>query len=235
MQIDVLSPNTLKLTLTKIDMSDLDIKYESLSARNPETKRLLAHVLKNIQHDSQPGFSLTGERLFVEAFPRADGGCMLYISCLENSAPAQEPAAKPRKPRRNYSAVTARQGVFTDETRTETFDFSALRGITPGIESNSIDLRDNYVTLVGEADSIENIGRMCRCLTLIQDFSGALYEKDGVFRILVTVEQFYARKTDAMLREYLRIPGGCREADRTAEYYNLVSENAGELLAQLVL
>ncbi|MCL2087375.1 MAG: adaptor protein MecA [Oscillospiraceae bacterium] len=86
MQIDVLSQNTLKLTLTRLDMFDLDIKYESLSGKNPETKRLLSHVLKSIQLDKKVGFDFSGERLFVEAFPRPDGGCMLYISSLENES-----------------------------------------------------------------------------------------------------------------------------------------------------
>jgi len=85
MQIDVLSQNTLKLTLSRLDMFDLDIRYESLSGKNPDTKRLLSHVLKTVKLDKNSGVDFTGERLFVEAFPRPDGGCMLYISCLLES------------------------------------------------------------------------------------------------------------------------------------------------------
>ncbi|MCL1867050.1 MAG: adaptor protein MecA [Oscillospiraceae bacterium] len=82
MQIDVLSQNTLKLTLSRLDMFDMDIKYESLSGKNPDTKRLLSHVLRTVRLDKSAGVDFSGERLFVEAFPRPDGGCMLYISCL---------------------------------------------------------------------------------------------------------------------------------------------------------
>jgi negative regulator of genetic competence, sporulation and motility len=82
MQIDVLSQNTLKLTLSRLDMFDMDIKYESLSGKNPDTKRLLSHVLRTVKLDKSAGVDFSGERLFVEAFPRPDGGCMLYISCL---------------------------------------------------------------------------------------------------------------------------------------------------------
>ena len=82
MQIDVLSQNTLKLTLSRLDMFDLDIKYESLSGKNPDTKRLLSHVLRTVKLDKSAGVDFSGERLFVEAFPRPDGGCMLYISSL---------------------------------------------------------------------------------------------------------------------------------------------------------
>ncbi|MCL1880618.1 MAG: adaptor protein MecA, partial [Oscillospiraceae bacterium] len=85
MQIDVLSQYTLKLTLTRYDMFDMDIKYESLSGTNPDTKRLLSHVLNLAKLDENAGLDFTGERLFVEAFPRPDGGCMLYISSLFES------------------------------------------------------------------------------------------------------------------------------------------------------
>jgi hypothetical protein len=75
-------------------MFDLDIRYESLSGKNPDTKRLLSHVLKTVKLDKSSGVDFTGERLFVEAFPRPDGGCMLYISCLNEGADA--PATVPR-------------------------------------------------------------------------------------------------------------------------------------------
>jgi len=94
MQIDVLSQNTLKLTLSRLDMFDLDIKYESLSGKNPDTKRLLSHVLRTVKLDKSAGVDFSGERLFVEAFPRPDGGCMLYISSLSED---EDRTRKPEK------------------------------------------------------------------------------------------------------------------------------------------
>ena len=85
MQIDVLSQNTLKLTLSRLDMSDFDIKYENLSGKNPNTKQLLSNVLRTVKLDKTAKVDFSGERLFVEAFPRPDGGCMLYVSSLETS------------------------------------------------------------------------------------------------------------------------------------------------------
>jgi negative regulator of genetic competence, sporulation and motility len=97
MQIDVLSQNTLKLTLSRLDMFDMDIKYESLSGKNPDTKRLLSHVLRTVKLDKSAGVDFSGERLFVEAFPRPDGGCMLYISSLEERVDKAEKTERPEK------------------------------------------------------------------------------------------------------------------------------------------
>ena len=81
-----MSGNTLKLTLNKFDMTDMGIKYETLSKKSEQTRNLLTRVLDavklNASVDCNVRFDFTGERLFVEAFPRPDGGCMMYISCI---------------------------------------------------------------------------------------------------------------------------------------------------------
>ena len=91
MKIDVLSGSTVKITLSGGDMRDYDVKYESLSRKSPDTKRLLGEVLKAVSLESDMFFDANADRLFVEAFPRSDGGCMLYISSLEE----EEKSARP--------------------------------------------------------------------------------------------------------------------------------------------
>ncbi|NLJ16358.1 MAG: adaptor protein MecA [Clostridiales bacterium] len=81
MQIDVLANNTVKITLNRIDMTEYDVSFDSLSQKNPDTKRLLVELLTIIRLEKN--LDLTDGRLFIEAFPRNDGGCMLYISCLK--------------------------------------------------------------------------------------------------------------------------------------------------------
>ena len=102
MKIDVLSGSTVKITLSGGDMRDYDVKYESLSRKSPDTKRLLGEVLKAVSLESDMFFDANADRLFVEAFPRSDGGCMLYISSLEE----EEKSARPKRGRAAAQAPT---------------------------------------------------------------------------------------------------------------------------------
>ena len=102
MQIDMLAGNTVKITLTPSDMTGYNISYEDISGKSRDTKLMLSKLIAAIREKNQ--IDLSGERLLVEAFPKNDGGCMLYISCL-GSASKQTPSAKTQKPaktRREY-------------------------------------------------------------------------------------------------------------------------------------
>lgn len=90
MKIDILSETTLKLTLTADDMDRHQLRYESLSRDGgnfKECRETLGRILKT---DSTPESEAmaaqlfeNGRRLFIEAFKRMDGGCMLYVSALD--------------------------------------------------------------------------------------------------------------------------------------------------------
>ena len=82
MTIEVISSNTVKITLTEVDMLDYDINYERLDRKNPETKRLLIELLEAVREEKN--IDLCSEKLYVEAFPQNDGGCLLYISILND-------------------------------------------------------------------------------------------------------------------------------------------------------
>lgn len=82
MTIEVISTNTVKITLTELDMLDYDINYERLDRKNPETKRLLIELLEAVREEKN--IDLCSEKLYVEAFPQNDGGCLLYISILND-------------------------------------------------------------------------------------------------------------------------------------------------------
>lgn len=86
MQIEVIGGNTVKIILNEIDMCDYDICFERLSCKDPETKRLLVELLALVR--AQKNIDLCTEKLYIEAFPRSDGGCMLYISPLTEGSPA---------------------------------------------------------------------------------------------------------------------------------------------------
>jgi negative regulator of genetic competence, sporulation and motility len=205
MQIDVLSSNTLKLTLSKCDMSDLDIKYESLSPKNPETKRLLAHVLNSIQRESKTGFTFSGERLFVEAFPRADGGCMLYISCLE-----EESAAKPlRSVKTGRISAQAPPPAARDLSCTQEFDIA-----------------DEADTAICESDSLADIAQALKSLMNLSaiEYSG-LYRRNGHYRAVVKCAK--SALMFAVLREHGRLITGEKELEYTkAHFLPIAEENA---------
>ena len=86
MRIDILSKTTLKLTLTAADMDDYDLCYEAFSQRGSDCRKTLGRLLRSAEEDDGAAMAarlLSEERrLFVEAFRRMDGGCMLYVSAL---------------------------------------------------------------------------------------------------------------------------------------------------------
>jgi negative regulator of genetic competence, sporulation and motility len=228
MQIDVLSSNTLKLTLSKCDMSDLDIKYESLSPKNPETKRLLAHVLNSIQRESKTGFTFSGERLFVEAFPRADGGCMLYISCLE-----EETAPKPAR-----SLKTGR--ISTQSQQSTMGATGSAAGKTEKNAKNESDLSCTQVfdiasetdSAICESDNLADIARALKCLRTASaiQYSG-LYRKNGRYRAVVKSGK--AGLMLAVMREHGKLITGEKELDYTRSHFLPIAEENAERICDL--
>ena len=90
MKIDILSETTLKLTLTADDMSRHQLCYESLSKDSgnfKECRETLTRILKTDPTPESEAMAAqllgNGRRLFIEAFKRMDGGCMLYVSAID--------------------------------------------------------------------------------------------------------------------------------------------------------
>ncbi|MCL2108403.1 MAG: adaptor protein MecA [Oscillospiraceae bacterium] len=227
MQIDILSSNTLKLTLSRLDMFDLDIKYESLSGKNPETKRLLAHVLKKIRLDQldktdhrnqKLGFDFTCERIFVEAFPRPDGGCMLYVSSLE--AEGGNGKKKQRVTRENETG-------YNPISFTET--------VTPKREPQK-----NAV--IFETECLTSLGGVCRGLAKQREWNRlnvdtALYKgiNNSKYRLIIRSENSKHPLIAGIIREYGEILRGERELYHTKEYFNeVIEEEAAERLSELL-
>ncbi|MCR4780711.1 MAG: hypothetical protein K5876_06420 [Ruminiclostridium sp.] len=86
---DALSENTVKITLTSRDMSEYAIARESLLGRSAESKRTLTRFLKRFQSESSLFAGKSPDRLFLEAFPSDDGGCVMYVSTLGTENPAR--------------------------------------------------------------------------------------------------------------------------------------------------
>lgn len=83
MLIEIISESTVKVTLSKSDMEDYAVSYEELDRKNPETRQLLLELIDIIEEEKS--LDLCAEKLFVEAFPQSDGGCLLYISIIDSN------------------------------------------------------------------------------------------------------------------------------------------------------
>lgn len=81
MQFDTLSRSTVKITLSEEDMNRYSLCAESIAQKTDEAKRTLAGLLKR----ERLFRDFDAKRLFLEAFPRKQGGCILYVSGLEGT------------------------------------------------------------------------------------------------------------------------------------------------------
>lgn len=106
MRIDTLAGNTVKITLEPSDMDGCNIKYEDISGRSHETELALSRLISTVCE--KHGLKLSGERLLVEAFPKCDGGCTLYVSCLKGAR------QKPPKPSCEDNRIVICSGRLSD-------------------------------------------------------------------------------------------------------------------------
>jgi hypothetical protein len=188
----------------------MDIKYESLSSKNPDTKRLLSHVLRTVKLDKSAGVDFSGERLFVEAFPRPDGGCMLYISCLlEDRERAHSFAGEKRTVR-----LTARNAKF------------------PAIKCTQSE------KLLCRFDSIKELDGVCKSLSWQKshqkiDFISTLYSNGEEYRLFISSDN--RKLTTAIVLEYGELLVGDNDLSFTCEHYNLIAdENAVEKMTSVL-
>lgn len=82
MKIDIIDDKTIKVILSKIEMVGFNLSYEELDYKNPNTKIFLLNLVSRIKKDTS--ISFTSNKMFVEAFPYCDGGCILYLNLIES-------------------------------------------------------------------------------------------------------------------------------------------------------
>ena len=80
MRIEQIDKQTIKVILTPNDMEDLDITYEEMDYKDPNTKRVIFRTSASDKEETT--IDLNRGKLFIEAFPYADGGCVLYICTI---------------------------------------------------------------------------------------------------------------------------------------------------------
>lgn len=97
MQIDELAGNTVKITLDPSDMDGYRIKCEDISGDSRTSELALSRLISCLSEDHDLG--LCGERLLVEAFPKATEA-VPYIS----------PALKALRPEKHFLPTAAYDG-----------------------------------------------------------------------------------------------------------------------------
>lgn len=81
MKIELLDDKTVKVLLSKVDMTAYNLSYEEMDYKNPQTKRVILKLIEEIKKEVK--INLSTGKLFIEAFPYADGGCILYVNLLD--------------------------------------------------------------------------------------------------------------------------------------------------------
>lgn len=83
MQIDVIGSNTVKITLNKADMLCYDFRFDKVDCNSPQMKEFIIDILDTVK--DRKNIELDTKQLYIEAFPKNDGGCLIYISPIDDN------------------------------------------------------------------------------------------------------------------------------------------------------
>jgi len=81
MDFHLISPDKLKVDLTAQDLVMLDIDYDDLDYKDERTRTVLIDLI--IRGRAAVGFSPQGSKLYIEIYPREEGGCVVYYTRLQ--------------------------------------------------------------------------------------------------------------------------------------------------------
>lgn len=94
MKIEQIDRQTIKVILSPLDMDRFDLTYEEMDYKDPNTKRVILELLHRIKQETD--LDLNDGRLFVEAFPYLNGGCVLYICTVSGELPPKSRTVQKR-------------------------------------------------------------------------------------------------------------------------------------------
>ncbi len=79
MKIESNGEEKITVTLSHIDMADLDITYDEMDYSNIETRRVIWTILDKAQKTLGKSVDTDG-KLLIEVAPLSDGGCILHFT-----------------------------------------------------------------------------------------------------------------------------------------------------------
>lgn len=83
MKIEMLENQTVKIVLSSSDMAGFNLTYDEMDYQSPATKRVIHGLIEKVKKELP--IDLTNGRLFIEAFPYVDGGCILYVNIIDTA------------------------------------------------------------------------------------------------------------------------------------------------------
>lgn len=217
MKIDILSETTLKLTLTEADMKESRICYEALSKQNSDCRRVLERLIE--KGASPETAAMAAElleeesRLLVEAFPSANGGCMVYLSALD-----------PNRTKRKGSGESSRSSKpSADEKNSSKYP-------------QLLDRQTQASPIIFETDSGEILGKLCRRLEAERTgrfgikFGSKLFSNSRCYRLALIPLNTCTGRLTRILEEYGAVTSSELAAAYTQEHFGeLIGENASEI------
>lgn len=93
MKVTMLCEDKIKITFGREELRRRGITYDSLSYGSAVTRRVLKEALRRAE--KEVGFDWQGGRLFLEAYPEEEGGCVVLVTRLAEEEEEEQPA--PRK------------------------------------------------------------------------------------------------------------------------------------------
>ncbi len=83
LKIELVDQKTVKITLDENDLNEMALSFHDEASATFETKRAVLNLISKIKDETE--LDLTGGKLFIEAFPDANGGCVLYVNVIDRS------------------------------------------------------------------------------------------------------------------------------------------------------
>ncbi len=80
MNIEYKNDKTIKILLTNTDLEKYKITYDELDYENIKTKEFLLSILKQVNKS----YKINKQKIFIEAYPTNNKGCLLYINFIDN-------------------------------------------------------------------------------------------------------------------------------------------------------
>lgn len=78
MNIELISPDKLRVNLSTMDLNRYDLDYLSISTESAGTKRMLKDIL--FEAEETAGFTTRNCKLYIEVLPGKSDGCVLYLT-----------------------------------------------------------------------------------------------------------------------------------------------------------
>lgn len=163
MKIEQLSNTTVKINLSKSDMDEYDVSFDTLDSDNHQTKSMLIDLIEYIKEEFNIDFCY--EKLFIEAFSNDDDqSCILYVSILGNKI----------KPNSNISSFKIIVAEFDDFESLKMLSKQLLNLLGNSSHTSSLYYKDDKLRLICKS----NLNSNEKLNNLVQEYGEIIGEDE---------------------------------------------------------